>query len=89
MFNQATTMFGGEAFKKAWDDQVGRYEAGVKELVKLEERGVEQTRSAIDEWARLSRESIAYGVAMQTQWRDASLETMRRFTSFAATTPAK
>lgn len=82
MINQ-DTMFGGEAFKKAWDDQIGRYEAGVKELVKLEERGAEQTRAAIDEWARLSREGLAYGVAMHAQWRDASLEAMRRLTSFA------
>ena len=65
-------------WKKAMDDQAARVEQAYAELGKLETRSVDQAKSFVDEWAKLGRESIGYGVELNGEWRKASLEASKR-----------
>lgn len=61
-------------FKKLVDDQVGRVESGYEEVAKIEKKNAEQTRDAMDEMARLSKDTMTYALAMSAEWRKLSLE---------------
>lgn len=60
------------------DAQVARLEAFYAQLGELEAKALEQTTTALDESARLSRETLAYGASLAAEWRKASLEAARR-----------
>jgi hypothetical protein len=59
-------------------EQINRTEAMWSEFGRLESAGTEQFRSAIDEWARLTQDSVTYSFVIHEQWRRASIEAARR-----------
>lgn len=65
-------------FASAVEAQLQRVEAFYAQLADLETKALEQHKTAIEESARLSRESIAYGATLAAEWRKASLEATRR-----------
>ncbi|MBI2389371.1 MAG: hypothetical protein HYV09_07220 [Deltaproteobacteria bacterium] len=66
------------AFASSVEAQLARVEAFYNQLAELETKALEQHKNAIEESARLSRESIAYGATLAAEWRKASLEATRR-----------
>jgi hypothetical protein len=48
------------------------------EMAKLESKGFEQARTAIDEWTRLMKEGIAYGEKLASEWRRLAIEASKR-----------
>jgi hypothetical protein len=48
------------------------------EWAKLEAKSNEQMQHAIDESARLARESLSYTMKLSAEWRKLALETMKR-----------
>jgi phage-related minor tail protein len=65
-------------WKKAMDDQAARVEQAYSEMAKLESKSADQARSFVDEWAKLGRESLGYGLELNAEWRKASLEASKR-----------
>ncbi len=61
-------------FRKSIEDAQARARAFSAELQKTEERAAEQSSAAIDEWARLSRETLKYTTDLNAEWRKAALE---------------
>jgi hypothetical protein len=68
-------------FTKPLADGVARAESAFAEYGKLEEKMLEHAVTGIDEAARLSKESLAYGAALMTEWRKLTLEATRRAAS--------
>lgn len=67
-----------DGFKKAMEDQAGRVESAFSELAKLEEKNLEQACAQLDEVARLTKVSMAYGSELAAQWRKVVLDATRR-----------
>lgn len=66
------------------EQNLARLEAFYGQLAEMEQKAIEQQRSAMDEGARLSRETLAYGSVLAAEWRKSSLEAMRRATQMMA-----
>jgi hypothetical protein len=66
-----------DAWKKATDAQLARVQSFYDNAAAWESRGAEQTRGAIDESARLMRETVLYTTQISSEWRKQSLEAMR------------
>jgi len=64
-------------FSKAAEAQLARVEAFYAQLAETEQKALEQSKAAIEESARLSRESLAYTQTLAAEWRKASLEATR------------
>lgn len=54
----------------------------------LETKGVERATGAIEETARLTKETFAYGAQMAAEWRKLSLEILEQTTTTLATPKA-
>jgi hypothetical protein len=67
-----------ELFKKMMDEQISRTSAMFDEVAKLESKGVEQTRHAIEEATKLTEESIKYVTQLSADWRKMSLDAFRK-----------
>ncbi len=67
-----------QALQAASEAQLARVEAFFAQVSEMETKAMEQTRTAIEESARLSRESLAYQASLAAEWRKGSLEAMRR-----------
>ena len=67
-------------WKKAVDDAMARTTAFYGEFAKLDAKGTEQAGHAVDEMAKLTKESIAYASALGAEWRRASLEAVKKST---------
>ena len=67
-------------WKKAVDDAMGRTNAFYTEVAKMDAKGTEQAGHAVDEMAKLTKESIAYASAMGAEFRRMSLEAVKRST---------
>ena len=65
-------------WKKMIDDQVAKTTALHDELAKLEAQRSEQATQAIEEMARMTRESLSYMGQLSTEWRKLSLEATKR-----------
>ncbi|MBL8721672.1 MAG: hypothetical protein JNL79_37140 [Myxococcales bacterium] len=65
-------------FVAAFESHLARTEAFYAQAATLEQKALEQAQTQLDESARLSRETLAYGAAMMAEWRKASLEMARR-----------
>jgi len=70
---------GTEAWAKMVDAQMSRYDELWTQMVELERRHIEQSTKAIDEIARLSKESLAYGMKLSEQWHEHVTRTGREF----------
>lgn len=71
---------GMAAWKKLFDEQLQRFATVQEEMAKAEVRHAEQVRAAIDEQARMMKESLAYAAQLSAEWRRLSLEAVRRTT---------
>ncbi|HXX32668.1 MAG TPA: hypothetical protein VEJ89_18335 [Myxococcaceae bacterium] len=65
-------------------DQVGRVEAGLGELAKLESKTMAQAVSGLEESARYARESLAFAEKASAEWRKLVLDATRRAAAFFA-----
>jgi hypothetical protein len=65
-------------FVGLWEDQMKRVESFYQELASMEAKNAEQARMAIDEGAKLMKETIEYGLKLSAEWRKVALDTTRR-----------
>lgn len=66
------------AWKRMVDEQSGRMESIYAEMAKVEDKGVERLHSAVDESARLMKDSFSWYSELSTEWRKMSLDATRR-----------
>jgi hypothetical protein len=63
-------LFGASAvFEKMTEENVARAESFFGEVEKMQAKGVEQAHQAIDEYARLMKESMNYATKLGGEWR--------------------
>jgi hypothetical protein len=55
-----------------------KVDSWMEEWAKIEAKSNEQMQQAIEESARLARESLAYGMKLSAEWRKLGLETLKR-----------
>jgi len=67
-----------DAWKKVVDENIARMGSMYEELAKFEGKGVDQARTAIDEFSKLCKESLSYATQFSSEWRRVSLEATRR-----------
>lgn len=81
-----------ETFTKLAEDSSSRTSAFFAELEKQDAARIERTTSAIDEMARLQKETLAYSAKMGAEMRKLTVEAMKSMTdkvaSFASTPAA-
>ena len=63
-----------ETWMKLADDSLARFRDMAKEAEKLEAKNVERANAAIEEAAKLQKETVAYAAELGAQWRKISLE---------------
>ncbi len=73
-----------EAWQKMTDDSIARATAFYAEVEKAEAKRVERVESAIEEMAKLQKESLAYGMQLGAELRKASLEAMQKASALAS-----
>lgn len=66
------------SWKKMVDEQVERLESFYEQAGSVEEKGIEQARTAIEESARLMKEALTWQTQILAEWRRVSLEATRR-----------
>lgn len=67
-----------EVFGQLVRDQIARTQALMNELAVHEGVAVQRARTAVDDLARLTTDSIGYLAQLAGEWRKLSLETMQR-----------
>jgi hypothetical protein len=67
-----------EAWKKLVDEQMARVSSMYEEFARFEDKGLERTRAAVDEMAKLVKDSVAYAGQYAAEWRRVSLEAAKR-----------
>ena len=65
-------------WKRMVDESTGRIESFYAELSKAEDKGVSQMNAAIDESARLMKDSFAWYAELSAEWRKMTLDATRR-----------
>lgn len=66
------------AWKKMVDEHTVRVESLYSEIAKMEDKGIERLQSAVDESARLMKDSFAWYGEMSSEWRKMTLDATRR-----------
>jgi hypothetical protein len=66
------------AWKKMVDDQVSRMELGYAEMSRIQEQALAQNRQAMDDMAKLSRDSVDYFAQLGSEWRKLTLDATRK-----------
>ncbi len=74
-----------ETWQKLTDDSIARANAFYSEVEKTEAKRVERVESAIEEVAKLQKQSLAYGAQLGAELRKISLEAFQQVTSAATT----
>ena len=69
---------GLDAWRQAVETHLERMGTLQGEVTRAQSAGAEQARVAIDESARLLRESLAYTMQLSTEWQRQSLDAARR-----------
>jgi hypothetical protein len=72
-----------ETWQKMAEESLVRANAFYSEIEKAEAKRVEHAESAIEEIAKLQKETVAYGAQMSAEFRKVSLEALQRAASFA------
>ncbi len=67
-----------EVWTKAWKDSAARFDAFTKEAEKAEQHTFERTNEAIEESARLTKETFAYAQKLNAEWRRITLESLKK-----------
>ena len=75
---QTTRQFTFEAWQKLIDGQLARLESAMQEAASYEKPAVEQATAAIDELAKLMKDSIDYSCRLSAAWRRETLAAMKR-----------
>ena len=78
-----------EAMQKMADDAVARTNAFYAEVEKAEAKRVERVESAIEEIAKLQKDSLAYGVQLNAEMRKASLEAVQKVSALTTSATAQ
>lgn len=76
------------AWKKAADATIARLELASGEMARMQEQSLEQSRRAVDEMARLTKDSFDYFGQLSAEWRKLTLDATRKAASFLTSTPA-
>lgn len=66
------------AWKKMMDDQLVRMELAFGEAARMQEQGLEQSRAAVDEMAKLTKDSINYFGQLQKEWQKLTLDAAKK-----------
>lgn len=66
------------AFKKAVDDQLARLETMYSEIGRYEKQGIAQVNTAIDEMAKLAKDTVDYSRQFSDEIRQVAIETTKR-----------
>ena len=75
---QTTKQFTFEAWQKLIDGQLARLESMMQEAATYEKPAVEQATAAIDELAKLMKDSVDYSCRLSAAWRRETLAAMKR-----------
>jgi len=71
-----------EAAQGAWQkmlaDSVARMELAGAEVARMQEQALEQNRHAIDEMAKLGKDSVDYVGQLSAEWRKLTLDATRK-----------
>ena len=66
-----------------FEDALTRLRAFNEQAVQMQQRAADQAKVAIDESARLMKESLAYGLRLSDEWRKFTAEAVEKMSSFA------
>ena len=66
------------AWKRLVDEQTGRMESMYAEMGKVEDKSIERMQSAVDESARLMKDTFAWYGELSAEWRKLTLDATRR-----------
>jgi hypothetical protein len=73
-----------QQFFTAWTqsarEQIAQFERLSTEMQKVQGQGVERVQQAIDESAKLMKESLSYGVELSQAWQKLALEMTKKST---------
>jgi hypothetical protein len=69
-------------WKKLVDDHVARVEAAGAEATRWQEQTLAQNRQAIDDLARLGRDTLGYVGQLSAEWQKLTLEATRTAAGF-------
>lgn len=69
-----------EIWTKATQEQLARMDKMAEQVQSMQGQAVERTKEAIDETARIMKESVAYATALSNEWRKVSLEATKKAT---------
>lgn len=72
-----------ETWQKLADDSMVRANAFFAEVEKAEAKRIERAESAIEEMARIQKETIAYTAQLGAEWRKVSLDAFQKAAAFA------
>lgn len=70
------------AWKKMMDEQIARMEAMYGEMARMQEQTLEQSKKAVDDMAKLTKDSINYFGQLSAEWRKLSLEATKKAADF-------
>jgi hypothetical protein len=75
-FSQPTQFF--DLWTRTAKEQVERMEQLGEQLAKAQGQGVERAQQAIDESAKLMKESMTYALTLSNEWRKMNLELVKK-----------
>jgi hypothetical protein len=78
-----------DAWKKAADDQVARTHALLGRFAETEAQTELAAHVAIDEWARLMKETLRLQLALTSDWRKQGIEAAQKVVTLGAESAAK
>lgn len=65
-------------FKGVIEEHLRRTESFWKDVAEAEAKGAEQAKMAIDESAKLMKETLDYGLKLSNEWRRMAMDATRR-----------
>lgn len=76
-----------EMWQKMADDTVTRTNAFFSEIEKAETKRLERFESAIEEMAKVQKDTLSYGAQVASEMRKLSLEAIQKVGSIASSNP--
>ena len=71
-------------WKKMMDDHVAGMELAYAEIARMQEQAFTQNKQAIEEMAKLSKESVDYVAQLSSEWRRLTLDATRQVVGLAS-----
>ncbi|MBK6684547.1 MAG: hypothetical protein IPG45_08735 [Deltaproteobacteria bacterium] len=65
-------------FQKVAEENYARMEAYFADWQKLQEKQIKEMQAAVDESAKLFKESLTYGAKMAAEWQKISMQTTKQ-----------